>query len=324
MELGLIMSHIPASVLLLTFNQQDFVQEALRSLLDQDYDPLEIIVSDDCSSDLTWDIIQQTVSRYSGPKKVILNQNEKNLGLVDNYFTAFSLSTGRLIFTAAGDDVSLSTRCSACISHWSSSGGKFDLVACDGYDMGMNGQVLGIKQTDDLGKWDVAYWALKRPFIFGASHMMTRRLLQLRVLSTNLKVEDQCLLFRSLLMGGAIRLAMPLVKHRRGGVSQTVNRWTYSSKREALINSARQNLLELDEMQKDAFLCQVDVKAFLNKEHVQSDFIVRLFEADGLIKAFNILISEAGVPVVKKLKYFVFYAFSPAYRLIFYIKNLAK
>lgn len=320
MGLGLSMSPVRASVVLLTYNQEAFVQEALQSLLDQDYDDLEIVVSDDCSLDSTWEIIRQTVAKYTGPKRVILNKNEINLGIVGNYFKAFSFVSGDVIFTAAGDDVSLPTRCSACVAYWLSSGCKFDLIACDGYDMSLNGQVLGVKQTDDLEKWDMSCWAEKRPFMFGASHMMTKRLLQLRELDAKLKVEDQCLLFRALLMGGARRLAQPLVKHRRGGVSQINNNWTYFSKKEALIASAEQNLLEICEMEKDAFLCQKSAEIFLSKERAQSDFIVRLLRSGNNMSALKILMSTNRVRFDRKVKYFSFVFFSPIYRFIFYIK----
>ena len=42
-----------ASIVLLTYNQEHFVEEAFLSLLNQDIDNVEIVVSDDCASDAT-------------------------------------------------------------------------------------------------------------------------------------------------------------------------------------------------------------------------------------------------------------------------------
>lgn len=107
-----------ASIILLTYNQEQFVEEALLSLLNQDMDDLEIVVSDDCSSDATWEKMQVLTDRYQGSKKIILSRSAENIGIVNNYAAALKKSTGELIFMAAGDDVSLPERCSKSIQFW--------------------------------------------------------------------------------------------------------------------------------------------------------------------------------------------------------------
>ena len=163
MGLGISMPPVRASVVLLTYNQEAYVQEALQSLLSQDYDDLEIVVSDDASTDGTWQVIQQKFVEYTGHKRVVLNRNERNLGIVGNYFKAFSVATGDVIFTAAGDDVSLPNRCSACINMWIDTGQVVDLIAADGYDMLLTGEVAGLKETDELSQWTFERWTQKRP-----------------------------------------------------------------------------------------------------------------------------------------------------------------
>ncbi len=59
----------------ITYNQARFVREAVESALAQTYSPIEILLSDDCSTDGTFEIIQETVKGYSGPHTVILNRN---------------------------------------------------------------------------------------------------------------------------------------------------------------------------------------------------------------------------------------------------------
>jgi len=93
---------------------------------------------------------------------------------------------------------------------------KADLIATDLSDMSMDGQMLGSKPIDDLQSWTWERWIQRRPYHVGASHMTTRRLLAVRPLNEKAKLEDQCLLFRALLMGGALRLPQMLVRHRRG------------------------------------------------------------------------------------------------------------
>ena len=66
------------SFVLLTYNQELYVKQAVEGALKQDYPTLEIIISDDCSSDSTFEIIQSVVSTYSGKHKVTILRNSSN------------------------------------------------------------------------------------------------------------------------------------------------------------------------------------------------------------------------------------------------------
>ncbi len=238
------MSHISASVILLTYNKEAFVAEALQSLLDQDYADLEIVVSDDASVDNTWHIVSTLAKNYVGPKKIVLNRNSHNAGIGANYDNAFLLTNGGVIFSAAGDDVSLPSRCSDTIEAWVRAGMTPDLVATDAFDMTLSGEVVCVKKMDDVQDWTLAAWFVKRPYHFGASHMMTRRMLDLNSLHPQLNAEDQCLMFRALMMGGALRVAKPLVNHRQSGVSYKAKPTTYALKKAKLIKDAKAALIE--------------------------------------------------------------------------------
>lgn len=76
------MQVVLASVLLLTYNQERYVKEALISLLEQDYEGLEIVISDDCSTDSTWLSINEVLQDYQGKKKVVLHQNLTNFEML--------------------------------------------------------------------------------------------------------------------------------------------------------------------------------------------------------------------------------------------------
>jgi len=67
---------------LFAYNQADFIRDACEAALAQTYTPLEVILSDDCSSDETFQIMQDVVASYSGPHQVRLNRNDQNLGLI--------------------------------------------------------------------------------------------------------------------------------------------------------------------------------------------------------------------------------------------------
>lgn len=91
------------SVICPTYNSEKFIENTLRSILEQDYENLEVIVSDDCSVDKTVEIIKKISLEY--PDKILLNINNKNLGITDNYNAALKLCRGKYIALFAGDDL---------------------------------------------------------------------------------------------------------------------------------------------------------------------------------------------------------------------------
>lgn len=77
------MALLPNSVAVMIpcYNQEAYIAKAIESCLTQDYRPLEIVVSDDCSSDATGAV----ASRYVGDGRVVYHRNDPNIGRVANY-----------------------------------------------------------------------------------------------------------------------------------------------------------------------------------------------------------------------------------------------
>ena len=98
------------TLLVTCYNFERFIREAVESALSQTYEPLDIIVSDDCSTDRSWEIIQETVAAYKGPHHVILNRNEKNLGFAANLNKSYAMARTDWVLNQSGDDLSLPTR----------------------------------------------------------------------------------------------------------------------------------------------------------------------------------------------------------------------
>lgn len=104
------MSRYQYSMIVLTYNQQDYVREAVKAAFDQDFEPLEILISDDCSQDDTFRIITEEVSQYSGPHHVVVNRNDENMGLVAHINKVVGLASGSVLVPASGDDISYPER----------------------------------------------------------------------------------------------------------------------------------------------------------------------------------------------------------------------
>jgi glycosyltransferase involved in cell wall biosynthesis len=103
------------------YNQKDFIAEALSSALEQDYENLEVIVSDDHSTDGTQEIIKAYLPKY--PNRLIANFNEENLGITGNCNKALSMCQGKYIALFAGDDIYLPRKISKQVEKMESDDG---------------------------------------------------------------------------------------------------------------------------------------------------------------------------------------------------------
>src|SRR6056297_3729012 len=85
----------------IAYNQERYIREAIEGAFAQTYHPLEIILSDDCSSDRTYQIMKEMAAAYDGPHKVVLNRNEPNLGVVPHIDRVMNLVRGDFIVVNA-------------------------------------------------------------------------------------------------------------------------------------------------------------------------------------------------------------------------------
>ena len=102
--------HASATFILFSYNQEKFIREAARSALNQKDVLLEIILTDDCSTDQTFEILKKEIANYSGHHEVHLRQNTRNLGLIPHINKAISMARNDIVIVAAGDDVSMPAR----------------------------------------------------------------------------------------------------------------------------------------------------------------------------------------------------------------------
>ena len=90
------------SVYIITYNQEDVIRRTLDSVISQlDY-VYEICISDDHSTDKTWEIVEEYSSRFPGLFK--LNRNETNLGIFENTEKVWTMPSGDIVHDLAGDD----------------------------------------------------------------------------------------------------------------------------------------------------------------------------------------------------------------------------
>lgn len=90
------------SVYIITYNQEDVIERTLGSILSQIDYVYEICISDDHSSDRTWEILQEYAKNYPGLFK--LNRNDPNLGIFENTEKVWTMPSGDIVHDLAGDD----------------------------------------------------------------------------------------------------------------------------------------------------------------------------------------------------------------------------
>lgn len=99
------MMYPKVSILIISYNQIDFIEEAIQGALSQDYPNLEIIISDDASTDGTAEVIERYRDLHPGLIKTSINKI--NLGITGNSNCGLDLCTGDFIAFSYGDDILL-------------------------------------------------------------------------------------------------------------------------------------------------------------------------------------------------------------------------
>jgi len=90
------------SVCIPVYNGEQFIGEAIDSVLGQDYDDIEIIVNDNASTDKTTDIVRSYIASH--PDRIRLYENESNIGMANNWNKVINRAVGDYFILLSADD----------------------------------------------------------------------------------------------------------------------------------------------------------------------------------------------------------------------------
>ncbi|MGH8232710.1 MAG: glycosyltransferase [Rhodanobacteraceae bacterium] len=206
---------------LIAYNQEAFISQAVEAVLTQTYSPLEIILSDDASSDATATVIHAMATTYRGHHKVRVNINDRNLGVGAHVNKIFELAQGELLVLAAGDDISLPSRAERTVAHWLSQHRRPDALYCDASAIDAEGNQVGsphpaLRGMDGRAALMIGFRHPNRLLVLGACSAYTPRLYKrFGPLLDSLPIEDVPLAVRASLLGGIHCINEPLVRYRR-------------------------------------------------------------------------------------------------------------
>lgn len=98
------MKKILVSVIMPVYNGENFISEAVDSILMQTYKRFELFIVNDCSSDATYEIIEAYKKRF--PKKIHIIHLNKRHGAFGAMNTAMKYIKGEFIAPMDSDDIS--------------------------------------------------------------------------------------------------------------------------------------------------------------------------------------------------------------------------
>jgi len=92
------------SICIPAYNHERYVQEAIQSVIDQDYPRIELVVLDDGSTDSTWAKIKEMESACMKRFENVVFKTRENRGRVATGREIVSMRHGEIVGAIASDD----------------------------------------------------------------------------------------------------------------------------------------------------------------------------------------------------------------------------
>lgn len=257
------------SIALCTYNGEKYIKEQLDSIVLQSYKKLEIIITDDNSSDRTLEFIKS----YNDNRIKII-KNNKNIGYNLNFQKCLNLCSGEYICISDQDDIwnrnkvfDLYGKIKNSVMVYSDS----ELIGEDNQSLGSNmSDLLNVKFTHIKSPLELVF----RNIISGHSMMFNRRLLSVALPVPNGIYYDWWLAFAAAASDRIEYSESTLVKHRKHS------------------QSATKLALETQECKPEAVELIANIKIFLSQNELSldnKDFLTKLLSLE--IRRFRMLFS---------------------------------
>jgi glycosyltransferase involved in cell wall biosynthesis len=205
------------------YNGENYIAEAVHSVLSQTFGSLELIIQDNASTDRTGEICRQFQSQDS---RVRYFRNPRNLGAAPNYNLAYNMARGKYFKWLAHDDRITPTYLEATTKALDE---RPDAVLCNTVVRYIDGagEYIGLYDSG-LGRADVPSPAARFASMVLSSHscvdffgVLRREAMKRSLLHGSFHGADRAFLAQMALRGSFVQLAEPLVEMREHG-----NRYT--------------------------------------------------------------------------------------------------
>jgi len=103
------------SVVTAAYNCENSIAKTIQGIIDQSYSDWEMVIIDDCSTDLTWQVMNDLASK---DQRIRIFKNIANRGFAFSRDKAIRESTGEIIVINDADDVSFINRLEVIADHF--------------------------------------------------------------------------------------------------------------------------------------------------------------------------------------------------------------
>lgn len=256
------------SICIKCYNQEHYIRNALEAAFSQKYNgDMEIIISDDASSDGSVEIIKSCIAEYKaggGKSRVVFLRNERNLGNVGNWQALCKAARGDILVKMDGDDISMPNRIERIVANWDT---HTKCLVHAAIAMDIDGKEMGAFEKSDG--------------CFGAGSAYSRDTFSefgdIKYLSA---ADDEVYLWRARMLGDVKQIGERLIRYRVGSGFSSI---TYDFRRRMYDNYVR-TLESRRQTARDIYsLSDADVKRWkpivLGMERKESAMVVLWSEA---------------------------------------------
>jgi glycosyltransferase involved in cell wall biosynthesis len=205
------------SIVMLCYNHEKYVAEALEGVLAQTYSPLDIVIIDDCSQDTTAEIVAAKLATVSDRSNIRFIRNPINLGLLGACDIAFNAARGAFVVLTCDDDVMLPEMVAEMVAAWKAE--DVSMITANAMLVDEHSNSLGRTHRDCNVPADDSFETLARDganaCCFGAAFGFDRQVyLTFGVPPAHLNNLDIMLPFYAYLLKGGRFLNKTLLKYR--------------------------------------------------------------------------------------------------------------
>ena len=147
-----------------TFNGAQFLAQSLDSLLNQDYPNIELVISDNCSTDETESIARSYAAAHP---QIRYERSPVNRGSAANFTRVLELATGPYFVFAADHDLWHPSFLSLCVARLEANPGsvlahpRTTLTDMDGRPLGLMDDQIGLGDRSALARYKRLIWDLE-------------------------------------------------------------------------------------------------------------------------------------------------------------------
>lgn len=186
-----------------TYNCEKFIEKAVESALSQTYENMQIIFSDDCSTDNTYEKTKELLANYQGPHKIKIYRNEVNLGITKHMNKLFlECAEGEYIVVSHGDDISYPERTSVLVEYLLNHEDCFQ-VGCSARGCNEKGEPLATEIQEKYGVKEERVYGFNEGghVCIGFSAFRKVIMTEFGPLKDSCPTEDDAIGFRAIILG---------------------------------------------------------------------------------------------------------------------------